>query len=324
MLKEKLLELLATYANDFFSGEKLATQLGVSRAMVWKLIQKLQEDGFEIKSVHKKGYRLLENEKLSEYFIRWHLCDGILSDIVVLDETDSTMNEAKQGALHNLATPALFITNKQLQTRGRFGRQYFSEDSGHGVYMSLLLQPDVLFSELPQYTILAAVAVVKAIEQFTNKQPRIKWVNDIYFGNQKFCGILSEATGDMQTSHVSSIIIGIGLNYAIESFPDEIAHKATSLFLADDKRSITRNQLIAEIWNQFFLWQERDFLSEYKRYSFVLGKEVAFVKKGVEYRGVAMNINDSGELIVAGADEIFTLSSGEISLTEIDGRVLRR
>ena len=98
--------------------------------------------------------------------------------------------------------------------------------------MSLLLKPNHTFSELPQYTLLAAVAVAQAIDELTGKETQIKWVNDIYLEGKKVCGILSEATSDFESGRIASIVIGIGINFAIPqtAFPEDIQQRATSLF----------------------------------------------------------------------------------------------
>ncbi|MDR0298148.1 MAG: biotin--[acetyl-CoA-carboxylase] ligase, partial [Streptococcaceae bacterium] len=135
-----------------------------------------------------------------------------LSDCVIFDETDSTQREAKASGRAN----CLYLTNQQLATYGRFGRAYFASSEG-GIYMSVCLRPQAAFDELPQYTLLAAAAVVSAIEKLTDKKPLIKWVNDIYLGDKKIVGILTEAT--TRATGESQIILGMGINFAISEFP---------------------------------------------------------------------------------------------------------
>ena len=188
--------------------------------------------------------------------------------------------------------------------------------------MSLLIHPNQRFDELPQYTVIAASACVKAIQELTKKDPSIKWVNDLYLNGKKISGILSEAISDMETGGISSIIIGIGLNFSIpqKQFPEAIQQKATSLF-PDGQKSITRNQLISQIWKNFFHYLSEptdEYLTLYREKSFVLGKKVQFTQKGQHYTGIAKEIGEHGELIVQVEDQFLTLFSGEISLTSIE------
>ncbi|SJZ54604.1 BirA family transcriptional regulator, biotin operon repressor / biotin-[acetyl-CoA-carboxylase] ligase [Pilibacter termitis] len=241
-----------------------------------------------------------------------------VKNIVVLETTESTMNDARK--LNDEIT--LVVAEEQRATHGRFNRAYFADNNGGGIYMTLSLAPHKRFEELPQYTILAAVAVRGAIEKLTGISTDIKWVNDIYLNEKKFCGILTEAISNPATQTLDRILIGIGLNFAIQQFPEEIQHKATSLFMKKTP-NITRNELIAEIWNQFFKWEAKDFLAEYRKHSFVLGKLVSFEQAGKVLSGVAEDITETGELVVNVAGELHTLYSGEISLKSIENKKLR-
>jgi len=262
----------------------------------------------------------MDKDKLDIVEIRKLLHEDTIQSIVLEEETSSTMDMAKN-ELENSLLPALFIANSQTKTRGRFHREYFTIE-GQGIYMSALLAAQQNSAHLPQHTILAAVALVKAIEKLTDKKPVIKWVNDIYLDGKKICGILAEGINSNQ--RLSHVILGIGVNFQFAHFPDDISQKAGSLFKMNEVEIPNRNQLIAEIWNEFFYWLQHDYVAEYKKYSFVLGKEVAFEKEGKVYRGKALEINQQGELIVDVGDEILTLFSGEISLAEIDGRIFRK
>lgn len=224
-----------------------------------------------------------------------------LTAVEILDETPSTQLAAKQ----DLKDKKLFIARRQTQTRGRFGRQYFADESG-GIYMSLVLQVSDVIKD---YTILTAAAVITAIESLTDKQPLVKWVNDIYLDNKKICGILVEHL--LTSNH---LIIGIGLNFNISEFPIDLREKAGSLF-TNEMPSISREILIAEIWKQFqLLNQSQDFFKIYKSHSFILGKTVTFEENGRTIIGTATDLTESGELIVNTDGLVKVLSSGEISL----------
>jgi BirA family biotin operon repressor/biotin-[acetyl-CoA-carboxylase] ligase len=250
-------------------------------------------------------------DKLNAIYIEENTRETIT--VVAVANSESTMADAKNGLREGAKDKTLYISDTQNTARGRFGRPYFAQP-GRGIYMTMLLRPELKLTELPQYTVLTAVALVQAIEKLTNQKPSIKWVNDIFIGEKKICGILSEGIPDTETGKITGVSIGIGLNFSIADFPENLADIATSLF-ADGQASITRNALIAEIWSQFFALIDTDFISIYRAHLLVLGKPVSFIKQGTRISGTAIDITDTGKLIVEepnGAKHI--LSSGEISL----------
>jgi len=229
-----------------------------------------------------------------------------LADVHLFEETSSTQLEAKISGQTN----TLYLAGRQTATYGRFGRGYFADEGG--IYMSLCLRPNLSFEELPQYTLLMAAATISAIERLTSKRPQIKWVNDIYLDGKKIAGILTESAAFGE--NLTQIIIGIGINFAITDFPEELADKAGTLF-EKENTPVTPVELIAEIWSEFDRLSREDFLSFYKAHSFILGKTVQFQRNGESFEGLASDLTDKGELVVTfpnGGSQI--LSSGEISL----------
>lgn len=249
----------------------------------------------------------LEKNKILE------ACD-FLSDVKVFASSESTQKDAKILDQDR----CLYLADHQLSPYGRFGRQYYAVN-GSGIYMSLCLhlphsQDENFFvstDKTPQYTILMGAALVLAIEKLTTKKPMIKWVNDIYLDGKKMAGILTEAS---VSTDRTQIIIGVGLNFSISSFPYALKDKATSLF--DTEPTLTRNALIAEIWNQFDrLLREDSYFDCYKSHSFILGKHVEFTQNHITYDGYATDLTPQGELVVRLSDgSTRILSSGEISL----------
>lgn len=315
--KQKVLALLRKNG-AVFSGEKLAQEIGVSRTAIWKAVQELEKMGYQIER-HANGYQYLPSDVLEADSIATN--DLRAENIVLMDATESTMKDAKLGALNQQTTPALFIAETQTGGHGRFGRPFFCPRGQ--IYMSLLLNPNQSFEELPQYTLLAAVAVSLAIDEVTGRKTDIKWVNDIYLDGKKICGILSEATSDFETGRISHVVLGVGINFSIppESFPDGLEKKASSLF-PDGTAAVSRNQLIKLIWQNFFELLEalpdNSYLKVYREKSFVLNKTVTFVQQGTTYSGVAKAISDTGELLVLTSEGMKVLSSGEISLQSIN------
>lgn len=322
--KSQVLTLLMKQAPNFISGEEMAQQLSLSRTAIWKAINELKKEGHIISSSRNKGYCYGKSDVLSAEGIRLALKSATPSlSITVLNSSESTMKDAKLAAINGEPDNTLIVADIQEAPIGRFGRPFFSK-AGSGIYMSMLLRPNKNFEEMAQYTVIMAVAVTRAMDKLIKVSTEIKWVNDIYINEKKVCGILSEAMSDVESGQISNVIIGMGINFSLkqEEFPKELRKKATSLFPKVEP-TITRNELIGEIWNQFYAilnqLPEQHFLEEYRQKSFVLGKTVSFTQTGVEYEGIAVAINDHGELVVQLHDKTEKiLSSGEISLSSIN------
>lgn len=313
--KEKILARLKAN-EDVLSGEALAQELGVSRTAIWKAIKELEKKGYQIQHT-ATGYRYQPSDILDAKEIQAGIQQAI--DISVQETSTSTMKDAQLAVMDGKKSPLLIVADMQEAPRGRFNRPFFAAKQ-QGIYMSMLLEPKEQLQELPQYTILMAVAVAEAIDELLGVDTQIKWVNDIYLNQKKIVGILSEAMTDIETNSLKYVIIGMGINFSIpqENYPEELQEKATSLF-PDGKATITRNQLIINIWNRFFdlLTDQATYLGTYRKKSFVLGKKVTFKRKDHTYVGTAAAITDTGELVVDLGEEKMILSSGEISLSSI-------
>ncbi|MCB5953616.1 biotin--[acetyl-CoA-carboxylase] ligase [Enterococcus sp. CWB-B31] len=320
--RSNVLTLLMEKAPNFISGEEMAQQLSVSRTAIWKAVNELKKEGHLINSGTNKGYQYQPSDILSAEGIQLHLAPDLPKlSIKILEGSASTMDDAKLSAILGEPANTLIVADTQEAPKGRFGRPFFAKKGG-GIYMSILLRPNQVFEEMAQYTTIMAVAIAEAIEELTDQITEIKWVNDLYINGKKVCGILSEAISDVESGQITTIIIGMGINFSIrqEEFPEEIQQKATSLF-SSSLPTITRNELISAIWNHFYTILNEDnleYMERYRKKSFVLGKEVTFVQNNQEYQGYAATINNRGELIVQlhdGSEKI--LSSGEISLKKI-------
>ena len=292
MKSHQLVYQILARENDYVSGEKIGEELNLSRTSIWKAIHRLQQEGLEIDSIKNRGYNLTIRYK---------------------PETKSTQTDAKEGIEAGNQGNTLYLSTCQTAGRGRFQRPYYSPSQG-GIYMSLHIQPNLPYEKLPSYTLLVAAAVCKAIKNLTMIEVDIKWVNDIYFKNKKIAGILTEAMTSVETGLVTDVIIGLGINFSIADFPDDLKEKAGSLFMPP--APISRNELISEIWNCFYNTASDELLYIYKERSIVLGKEVTFQLDGKLKKGLAKEISESGQLQVEFEDKhTIWLNSGEISLT---------
>lgn len=316
-LQDDILTILENNRGQAVSGQEIADQLQVTRAAVWKGIKALQNQGCAISAATHKGYLLAEHSDMitSPGIIKLLGEEGADNNLIILDSTDSTNTQAKALALGGAPHKSIVIAREQKAGRGRQGRAFFSSRD-KGIYMSLILRPSGTLTQAQLFTIAAAVAVCRAIENLTPAKPEIKWVNDIFCQGKKVGGILTEAMGDFESNSVEAIILGIGLNLAIgpEDFPPELSPIATSLF----PQGVTKNQLIAAILTEFYHYSANltspQLLAAYKERSLVLGRTINYPDKGGQRQGRAVDINQQGNLIVQTDQGLVTLYGGEISL----------
>lgn len=320
-VKIEVLKALEENRGTFFSGEALANKLNISRAAVWKAIKQLKEEGYSIKAISNKGYSLsIETDVLSREGINIFLTEenkGL--DIEVYKELDSTNVYAKQLAVKGALHGTVVLAEEQTAGRGRRGRSFYSPGST-GIYMSIILRPNMEANEAILITTATSVAVAKAIETVTRIKTGIKWVNDIYIDEKKVAGILTEAVTDFESGKIECVIVGIGINFSTpkNSYPDEIKEIATSLY-ENKPNDITRNQLVAEIINQvlasFKNLQSKEFIEDYKEKSIVIGRDIYILSNNSKTKAKAIDVDEQGGLIVLTEDGVVkTLNSGEISI----------
>ncbi|SUO79731.1 bifunctional biotin--[acetyl-CoA-carboxylase] ligase/biotin operon repressor BirA [Streptococcus equinus] len=304
---EKIYDYLQN-KDDYISGETLAKEFELSRTAIWKAIKTLEEKGVKIDSVKKRGYKIISGDLLLPEVIAKEL----KIPVTINKKSESTQLDAKNNMEFDKQSH-LYLAPSQEKAKGRFGRQFFASKQG-GIYMSLHLKPNVPFEEIKPYTLMVASSVVKAISRLTGIETDIKWVNDIYYNGKKIAGILTEAISSVETGLITDVIIGVGINFYITDFPNAISQKAGSLF--SSQPTITRNELITEIWKLFLTIPEKDLVKVYKEKSLVLNKQVTFSENDIEFSGLAIDITNQGYLLVKldnGQEKL--LRSGEISLS---------
>lgn len=305
---EIIYDILSQHSSGI-SGEAIAKQLNISRTSVWKAIKSLESQGLVIESSKQNGYRLLEGDLLIPEIIE----KALQIQVSYNEKSISTQKDAKENILTNPKTPQLYLAPKQEMAKGRMNRPFFTSENG-GIYMSLHLKPNVHYSDLEPFTMMAASSITKAISRLTGIDTQIKWVNDIYLGQKKIAGIITEAITSVETGLITDVIIGIGLNFFIKDFPDDLNSKAGSLFSVQP--TVTRNQLIIEIWKLFTEIPVKDHIKVYKYKSLVLNRQVTFMENDTLISGKAIAITDEGHLVIrleSGQEKI--LRSGEISLS---------
>lgn len=241
MSKEKILEILRQ-RDDFVSGQKLADDLLVSRNSIWKYIKALQEEGYEISSQTRLGYRLDKTtERLSPAeIIR---LTGLPQDrLIALQEIDSTNTYLKTHQ-EGLADRTTVVTDHQTMGRGRFGRSFYSP-KGSGLYFSVLYKGSAMPD--PEFLTMAAALAVADVLSDLGLKPWIKWVNDVYVDERKISGILTEGEVELESGSMKYLILGIGINVNNEEFPDDLKDSASSLKLCAG-RAFNLNEVCAAL-----------------------------------------------------------------------------
>lgn len=323
-MKIHVLEALQNSGNDYVSGEQLSETLGVSRTMIWKIISQLRSEGYTIESSSRKGYRLIgQNDLFSQAALSLLLkAEAGLNRVEYHETIDSTNLQAKRIALNSEEDRVLIVADQQEAGRGRLGRNWHSE-KGTGLWMSLLLRPDIEPEASFRMTLIAAVAVAEAIQTVTNLEAGIKWPNDIVVEGKKVCGILSEMSAEWQK--INYLVLGIGINVNQTEFPDDIVQLATSLIKASGEK-INRQELLKACVERLFYYEAalynegrlNQLLDAYRSKSVTLGKQVRVIGKS-ERIGQALAIDDKGALQVDFGDGVLeNVNYGEVSVRGLD------
>lgn len=325
-MKAEILKMLRE-TDGYVSGQELCNKFGVSRTAVWKAINQLKENGYEIEAVQNKGYHLLsapdimnKTELESIHATEWAGCE-----IYYFDSIDSTNTKAKELAEEGHPSGTLVVADRQTAGKGRRGRSWESP-TGIGIFMTLMLKPEINPNNASMLTLVAAMATTRAIRRVTGVPAMIKWPNDIVMNGKKVCGILTEMSA--QFDYINHIVIGIGINVHNEDFSEEIAKTASSLYL-ESGQHIHRASLI-----EAFLEEFEDVYAEYlktedmeglqKEYDAMLvnrGRQVRVLDPKEPFEGKAMGITKKGELIVDTWESRKLVSSGEVSVRGIYGYV---
>ncbi len=247
----------------------------------------------------------MREEKLREFFKN----KGLNPFIKIFDVVGSTNDEAKKLCL-DVRGEGIIIADGQTSGRGRQGHTFYSP-SEKGLYFTIILRPHTSLPESTPLTAAAALAVVEALEEAHIKNAAIKWVNDIFIGDRKICGILAESV--FVGGEYKAAIVGIGINITTEKFPDEIKDVAGSI-----GKDVDRDALAAEIFIKLKSFSDalpdRSFMKKYAEKCFILGRKITFSRGGKVYEAIAESIDENGALIVSTAEGQMTLQSGEISI----------
>jgi len=312
-------------ADDWITGDSMAESLGISRMAVSKQVATLKTMGYVIESAHRRGYRFLSApNKVYAEEIRYHLETQLFGkkELHYFESIDSTNVHAREAALHGCEEGVVFIAETQTAGHGRRGRSWFS-GAETGLCLSLVLRPHFAPAQLTLLPLLTAVAVLEAIEMTTGLQASVKWPNDLLLGGKKICGILTEASFDLET--IDYIVIGVGLNVntTAEQIPVELKDIATSLHLeAGDL--FNRAALVRAFLTCF---EERylhscangfdDVMAVWQEKNCTTGHPVIIQQENQQIEGVAEGITQEGALILRTPEGgIEYIMSGDLSVRQ--------
>lgn len=313
-----VLKILEESRNEFVSGNEISKKLFVSRNAVWKAVNTLRAQGYEIDSVTNKGYRLTSsNDIVSKESIGKYLEHDLR--VSVYNELDSTNNHLKKLASDGEGEGAVVVALSQSKGRGRMGKSFYSPD-GTGIYFSLLLRPSISAEKSLFLTVMASVAVAETAMKYSDGDVKIKWVNDVYIDGRKICGILTEGSISLENNGLQYAVVGIGINILTpeKGFPDDIKDRAGAIFHGNKSADDAKSRIVAEVLNRFYdmyTGKDRDYIERYKKYSYLTGKSIDVIYHDRTEPAFVLGITDDCHLIIrTERGDVKTLSSGDVSV----------
>jgi BirA family transcriptional regulator, biotin operon repressor / biotin---[acetyl-CoA-carboxylase] ligase len=322
-IRKKLLDAFSVNENQYVSGQALADAIGCSRTAIWKHIEELRKDGFVLEAIRNKGYRIKRTpEKVSADEIRLGLKTTFIGQqIHDEDVVDSTQKIAYQLAYENALDGTVVVAEEQTLGRGRMDRKWYSPRYT-GIWMSIILRPKIPLAKAPQLTLIAAVAVVQAIEELTELSPQIKWPNDILINGKKMTGILTELQAE--ADQINSVIIGMGINVNQErdDFPLDLQGIATSISIEQGKplsRAALIRSVLTHLEKLYLLYLDKGFYPIkllWEGYAISIGKNLRARTLTNVVEGVALGITDDGVLKIRDNEgNLHLIYSADIEIT---------
>lgn len=331
MMKKKILDALLDSGDTYLSGEQISQLFGVSRTAIWKHIKQLRSEGYEIESVTNKGYRLISMPtnyngiSIERALKQNQTMTRFIKEVLYFDSVDSTNQVAKQCGQTETFENTLIVADEQTAGKGRLGRRWESE-KGKGIWMSLLLRPNISPENASYFTLIAATAMSRAIEEVVGLQTEIKWPNDIILDGKKVCGILTEMSAELNLIHY--LVVGIGVNVSQTDFTGELTNKAVALKTFGSEEKLQRLNII-QIFVEYFEMYYNHFVEagslqnviEYNRkHSATLNKKVVLIKREEKREVYAKDLDAFGRLIIINENnEEEVISSGEVSVRGLNG-----
>ena len=319
--RNKLIELLSENTSTYISGQFLSDELNISRSAIWKHMNELKKDGYEIEAKAKKGYRIVSfPNKISENTLVWGLNTEWLGNRIVHKESvTSTQRIAHELALDGAKHGTIVIADEQTEGKGRVDRKWHSK-KGQGIWLSMILRPNILPYLAPQLTLLTATVLANVIDRQTNVTPQIKWPNDILIDGRKMAGILTEMQAEQD--QVLYVIIGIGMNInqTKDDLPEVLSERATSLQIETGKKwdmiPIIQEilQTVEEKYTKFLELGFDPVKNDWENYGFRLNERLKITSGNKTWEGVFLGIAEDGALLAKNEEgKIEKVYSAEIS-----------
>ena len=289
------------HAQGYLSGEEISRHFKISRAAIWKNMQDLRRQGYDIVAVPHLGYQLVScPDQLIPREIQFELKTKIFGkNIISHDSLSSTMDVAFRSGVEGAQEGTVVCAETQTKGRGRLGRNWTSP-KGKGIYMSIILRPSLPPTDVARLTLLGAVAVAEAIQKACGILPKIKWPNDLLINNRKVAGILTEMSAEMDRVRFVVLGVGINVNTSISLLPSN----ATSLKVESGK-TISRVLLVQAILSSLEFWYEslktdgfEPVIAQWKELSLTLGQRVQVIDPSGSVEGEAVDLDEHGGLII--------------------------
>ncbi len=302
LVKEKILELLKK--KTYVSGEELSRKFNLSRTAVWKHIKALRRKGYVVEAKPRQGYRLVKTpDLLLPVEIKAELKTKIFGKkIFHFNEVTSTQEVAKKLATQGFEEGTVVVAEKQSKGKGRVGREWVSPLGG--VWLSIILKPNILPHQAQKITLVVAVAVANVIRRLYGLDAKIKWPNDVLIDKKKVCGILVEASGEVDRLNYMVVGVGVNLNVNPATVESKLVKTATSIseILGREvsKVEFTREFLVEfeKLYKLFGSGGFNQILEEWKKLSETLGCKVKIVSQNEVFVGEALDVDEEGFLLV--------------------------
>jgi BirA family biotin operon repressor/biotin-[acetyl-CoA-carboxylase] ligase len=278
------------------SGEEIASNLGISRAAVWKQVQALRSKGYQIESSTNKGYRLAKNQDIldPDLILKGLETEFVGKDLRYYREVKSTNKKAREMAA-TCGNGTVVLAEVQTGGRGRLSRSWRSPPGG--IWMSLILKPKMPLAQAYSINMAVGVAIARTLIRLYGIRPGIKWPNDILINERKLCGILIEVSAEIDRLEYAVVGIGINANVNVDDFPDD--WNATSLS-REIGGQVSRTQLIQalllEIEKAYNQIGSTEICSEWRDRSVTLGRLVRVTSLEVDLEGYAVSLSEDGAL----------------------------
>lgn len=321
MHDEKILKVLRSSTDTHTSSDELCKITGISRAAVWKHVEDLRREGYDIEASPHLGYKLVKiPDSLIPGELMWKLKTKIIGRAIIsYRKIDSTNDSAYALAEKGIAEGTVVVAEEQTKGKGRHGRKWESPPKS-GVYMSCVIRPEMAPSEIAKITLLAAVAVAKAIRYFTGLDAMIKWPNDILINRHKVCGILTEMKAEQDSIDFIILGIGVNINTPVEYLPKGASSLKEELSRSSKKENLSRVEFVKKVlesideeYSRLRIKGFKPIMEEWRGLSALPGSKIKVVLPNRTIEGEAHDIDSDGSLIVRlDSGVLEKVSSGDV------------